>query len=44
MSGIYRHLLDDIADDPRRVYDRRLSLSGRRKALVAIRALTGAGR
>ncbi|WP_116709358.1 squalene/phytoene synthase family protein [Actinomycetospora cinnamomea] len=44
MAGIYRHLLDDIAADPRRVYDRRLSLSGRQKALVAARALTGWGR
>jgi phytoene synthase len=43
MAGIYRHLLDDIAADPRRVYDRRLSLSGRKKALVAARALSGWG-
>ncbi|GLZ54293.1 squalene/phytoene synthase family protein [Actinomycetospora sp. NBRC 106378] len=44
MSGIYRRLLDEIADDPRRTYDRRLSLSGRQKALVAVRSLVGAGR
>jgi phytoene synthase len=44
MAGIYRQLLDEIAADPRRVYDRRLSLSGRTKALVAVRALTGFGR
>jgi 15-cis-phytoene synthase len=41
MAGIYRHLLDDITADPRLVYDRRLSLSAPRKALVAVRALTG---
>ncbi|WP_018335241.1 squalene/phytoene synthase family protein [Actinomycetospora chiangmaiensis] len=44
MSGIYRRLLDEIADDPRRTYDRRLSLSGRHKALVAVRSLAGAAR
>jgi phytoene synthase len=41
MSGIYRHLLERIAADPRQVYDRRLSLSGREKLGVAARALTG---
>jgi phytoene synthase len=41
MAGIYRRLLDDISADPRAVYDRRLSLSAPRKALVAVRALTG---
>ncbi len=41
MAGIYRRLLDDITADPRAVYDRRLSLSASRKALVAVRALTG---
>jgi 15-cis-phytoene synthase len=43
MAGIYRRLLDDIADDPSLVFDRRLSLSGWQKAVVAARALTGAG-
>ncbi|HTW21677.1 MAG TPA: presqualene diphosphate synthase HpnD [Mycobacteriales bacterium] len=41
MSGIYRRLLDQIAADPSLVRDRRLSLSGRQKATVAIRALAG---
>ena len=41
MAGIYRRLLDDITADPRAVYDRRLSLSAPKKALVAVRALTG---
>jgi phytoene synthase len=41
MAGIYRRLLDDITADPRAVYDRRLSLSASKKALVAVRALTG---
>ncbi|MCD2194316.1 squalene/phytoene synthase family protein [Actinomycetospora endophytica] len=41
MAGIYRRLLDDITADPRRIYDRRLSLSAPQKALVAVRALTG---
>jgi phytoene synthase len=41
MAGIYRRLLDDIAADPRAVYDRRLSLSASTKALVAVRALAG---
>lgn len=41
MAGIYRRLLDDITADPRAVYDRRLSVSGPKKALVAARALTG---
>jgi phytoene synthase len=44
MSGIYRRLLGRIEEDPRRVYDRRLSLSGREKAAVAARALTGRAR
>jgi 15-cis-phytoene synthase len=43
MAGIYRRLLDDIADDPSLVFDRRLSLSGWQKVVVAARALTGAG-
>ncbi|GAA3524267.1 presqualene diphosphate synthase HpnD [Amycolatopsis ultiminotia] len=41
MSGIYRTLLDRIDEQPSRVFDRRLSLSGREKAVVAVRALTG---
>ncbi|QRP43396.1 presqualene diphosphate synthase HpnD [Amycolatopsis sp. FDAARGOS 1241] len=44
MSGIYRSLLDRIDDEPSQVFDRRLSLSGREKAVVAVRALTGIGR
>ncbi len=43
MSGIYRQLLDDIAADPSSVYGRRVSLSGRRKVGVAVRALAGRG-
>jgi phytoene synthase len=41
MSGIYRTLLERIAEEPSRVYDRRLSLSGWQKAGVAARALSG---
>jgi phytoene synthase len=41
MSGIYRHLLERIAADPRQVCDRRLSLSGWEKVRVAVRALAG---
>jgi phytoene synthase len=41
MAGIYRSLLARIDADPRLVYDRRLSLSGREKAVVAARALFG---
>jgi 15-cis-phytoene synthase len=41
MAGIYRHLLDRIAERPPAVFDRRLSLSGREKLGVAARALTG---
>jgi phytoene synthase len=40
MSGIYRELSERIGADPTQVYDRRLSLSGKEKALVAVRALT----
>ncbi|HWB37671.1 MAG TPA: squalene/phytoene synthase family protein, partial [Rugosimonospora sp.] len=43
MAGIYRRLLDQIAADPTRVYDRRLSLSVWAKAAVATRALIGSG-
>jgi 15-cis-phytoene synthase len=41
MSGIYRRLTRRIAADPSLVLDRRLSLSGREKAGVAVRALAG---
>jgi 15-cis-phytoene synthase len=41
MAGIYRRLLDEIAADPRSVYDQRRSLSGWQKAGVAARALAG---
>jgi 15-cis-phytoene synthase len=44
MSGIYRCLLERIAARPELVYDRRLSLSGREKAVVAARALLGVAR
>jgi len=40
MAGIYRRLLDQIAADPRVVFDRRLSLSAWQKTGVAARALT----
>jgi phytoene synthase len=43
MSGIYRELSERIGAEPALVYDRRLSLSGRQKALVAVRALAGRG-
>jgi 15-cis-phytoene synthase len=39
MAGIYTHLLTRIAQDPTRVFDQRLSLSGREKLGVAGRAL-----
>jgi phytoene synthase len=42
MAGIYRHLLDRIAAEPTAVYDRRLSLTGRQKASVALRSLVRA--
>jgi 15-cis-phytoene synthase len=41
MAGIYRRLLDDIAAEPPSVYHQRRSLSGRQKAVVAVRALAG---
>ncbi|GAA5115480.1 presqualene diphosphate synthase HpnD [Pseudonocardia adelaidensis] len=41
MSGIYRSLNDRIEAHPELVRDRRLSLSGREKAAVAVRALVG---
>lgn len=39
MAGIYRRLLDDIAANPRLVFDRRMSLSAWQKTAVAVRAL-----
>jgi squalene synthase HpnD len=44
MAGIYASLLDRIAADPLDALGARLSLSRWDKALVAARALTGAGR
>jgi phytoene synthase len=41
MAGIYRRLLDRIAADPAAVLRGRTSLSGREKATVAVKALTG---
>jgi phytoene synthase len=41
MAGIYRELSERIGADPTLVYDRRLSLTGRQKASVAVRALAG---
>lgn len=39
MAGIYHHLLTRIGANPVSVYDRRLSLSGREKARVAVGSL-----
>jgi phytoene synthase len=41
MSGIYRRLLDRIEADPIAVTTGRVSLPGREKAWVAVRALSG---
>jgi phytoene synthase len=41
MAGIYRRLLDRIAEDPEQVRGARLSLSSRAKLAVAARALVG---
>ncbi|MFF4410845.1 presqualene diphosphate synthase HpnD [Streptomyces sp. NPDC001262] len=41
MSGIYRRLLDRIAEEPEAVLRRRVSLPGREKAFVAVRGLSG---
>jgi phytoene synthase len=41
MAGIYRHLLDRISADPGAVLRGRVSLSGREKAMVAVKALAG---
>jgi 15-cis-phytoene synthase len=41
MAGIYRRLLDRIAAEPAAVLRGRISLSGREKAIVAVKALAG---
>ena len=41
MAGIYRQLLERIAAQPGAVLNRRVSLSGREKAVVAVKALAG---
>jgi 15-cis-phytoene synthase len=41
MSGIYRRLTDRIAAEPAGMRTHRMSLSGREKATVAVRALAG---
>jgi 15-cis-phytoene synthase len=41
MSGIYRRLTEQIAADPAGMRTRRMALSGREKATVAVRALAG---
>jgi 15-cis-phytoene synthase len=41
MAGIYRRLLERIAAEPAAVLRGRVSLSGREKATVAVKALTG---
>ncbi len=41
MAGIYRQLLERIAAEPAAVLRGRMSLSGREKAAVAVRALAG---
>jgi 15-cis-phytoene synthase len=41
MAGIYRRLLEIIAADPAAVLRGRTSLSGREKAMVAVKALAG---
>jgi len=41
MAGIYSRLLEHIAAEPAAVLSRRLSLSGREKAMVAARSLAG---
>jgi phytoene synthase len=41
MAGIYHRLLGRIEADPRRALRERMSLSGREKALVALRSLAG---
>lgn len=41
MAGIYRTLLERIAEQPGEVLRRRVSLSGKEKAVVAVKALSG---
>jgi len=41
MAGIYRHLLERIAGQPAAVLRSRVSLSGKEKAMVAVKALAG---
>jgi 15-cis-phytoene synthase len=41
MAGIYRHLLERIAGQPAAVLHSRVSLSGKEKAMVAVKALAG---
>ena len=44
MAGIYRRLLEKIAADPQAVLQGRMSLPGKEKVLVAVRALSGVDR
>jgi 15-cis-phytoene synthase len=44
MAGIYRRLLEKIASNPHAVLQGRVSLPGKEKALVAVRALSGVDR
>ena len=44
MAGIYRRLLENIAANPHAVLEGRMSLPGKEKALVAVRALSGVDR
>jgi phytoene synthase len=44
MAGIYRRLLEKIAASPHAVLEGRMSLPGKEKALVAVRALSGVDR
>jgi 15-cis-phytoene synthase len=41
MAGIYRHLLERIAGQPAAVLQSRVSLSGKEKVMVAVKALAG---
>jgi phytoene synthase len=41
MAGIYRRLLEHIADSPHEALAARMSLPGREKAMIALAALTG---
>lgn len=44
MTGIYRRILERIAEEPTAVMERRVSLPPWEKTWVAVRSLTGAGR